>query len=169
MKSTKSEKMQKTMSVEETILETHHLVLPSDTNAIGTIFGGIIMSWIDITAAICAGRFARKDVVTASIDVLHFLAPARLGDVVHLKAKIIHTGRTSMVVRVDAIAESQKTRDARRCVTADLSFVALDAKSRPTPITQILPRSRQEKLEFAEAAARRKDLLKQREELKARN
>lgn len=74
-----------------------------------------------------------------------------------------------MVVRVDAIAESQKTRDSRRCVTADLSFVALDAQSRPTPITQVLPRSRQEKLDFAEAAARRKDLLKQREELKARN
>lgn len=154
----------KDKKVTETLLETNHIVLPSHTNALGTIFGGVLMSWIDVTAAICAQRHAGKVVVTASIDVLHFLAPARVGDIVNLKARIIHTGKTSMIVRVDATAENAHTKQSQRCVTADLSFVALDANSRPSPVAPISPDSAQEKRDFEHAAERRKMLL---EDLKA--
>jgi len=141
------------------VVETNHIVLPSHINALGTIFGGVLMSWIDITAAICAQQHSGCVVVTASIDVLHFLAPARLGDVVTLKAKVIYTGKTSMVVRVNAEAENVRDRKRRRCVTADLSFVALDKKGKPAKVPSLKPRSKQEKSDFEKAAARRKVLL----------
>src|ERR1700760_4750903 len=69
------------------------LVLPSDTNALGSIFGGKVMSWIDIAGAISAGKHSRRVVVTASIDALHFLAPIKLGHVVHIKAIVNYTSR----------------------------------------------------------------------------
>ncbi|MGZ3699295.1 MAG: acyl-CoA thioesterase, partial [Bdellovibrionota bacterium] len=69
------------------------LVLPSDTNALGTIFGGKVMAWIDIGAAIAAQRHARRVVVTASIDALHFLAPVKVGYVVHIRAMVNYAGK----------------------------------------------------------------------------
>jgi acyl-CoA hydrolase len=159
-------KNQKNQSPDETIIESNHIVLPSHTNALGGIFGGVLMSWIDIAAAICAGRYSRREAVTASIDVLHFLAPARLGDVVTLKARVIFTGKTSMVVRVNADAESRKTGVKVRCVTADLCFVALDENAKPTAVPALRLSTEIEKKEFAEAAARREAILEQRRSLK---
>src|SRR4051794_30704776 len=72
------------------------IVLPGDANALGTIFGGKVMSWIDIAAAIAAGRHARRVVVTASIDALHFKAPVKVGQVVHVQATVNFAARTSM-------------------------------------------------------------------------
>ncbi|MCC7343892.1 MAG: acyl-CoA thioesterase, partial [Deltaproteobacteria bacterium] len=76
--------------------EFTHLVLPSDTNALGTIFGGRIMEWTDIAAAVVASRHCRKVAVTASMDALHFISPIRLGDIVILKAAVNFTATTSM-------------------------------------------------------------------------
>src|SRR6476646_11144153 len=76
------------------------IVLPSHANALGTIFGGRIMAWIDIAAAIAAGRHARRVVVTASIDALHFLAPVKLGHYVHIRAMVNFAARTSLEVGV---------------------------------------------------------------------
>src|SRR3954471_1668060 len=85
------------------------IVLPSDTNALGTIFGGKVMSWIDIAAAIAAGRHARRVVVTASIDALHFKAPVKVGQVVHVQASVNYAARTSMEVGVRVDSENQLT------------------------------------------------------------
>src|SRR3954463_4192872 len=82
------------------------MVLPSDTNALGTIFGGKVMSWIDIAAAIAAGRHARRVVVTASIDALHFVAPIKLGHVVHIRAMVNYAARTSMEIGVRVESEN---------------------------------------------------------------
>lgn len=150
----------------DTQVETNHIVLPSHTNALGTIFGGVLMSWIDVTAAICAQRHCGKVVVTASIDVLHFLAPARVGDIVSLKARIIYTGKTSMVVRVDAQAENPRRKTSQRCVTADLSFVALDERSQPSAVPKITPQTPREKSDFSHAAERRRVLLSELKTLK---
>src|SRR6478672_10617826 len=76
------------------------IVLPSHTNALGTIFGGQIVSWVDIAGAIAAGRHARRTVVTASIDALHFVSPVKVGHVVHIRASVNFAGRTSMEVGV---------------------------------------------------------------------
>lgn len=160
-------KQKSTVLVSDTLIETNHIVLPSHTNGLGTIFGGVLMSWIDITAAICAQRHSRRIVVTASIDSLHFLAPARVGDIVTLTARVIFTGRTSMTVRVNADSENVRTGERHRCVTSDLSFVALDAQGKPTKIPAVHPKSKLEKQEAQQAATRRKVLLDERQALKA--
>jgi len=157
----------KNPKVSSTLVETNEIVLPSHTNAIGTIFGGVLMSWIDMIAAICAQRHAKTVVVTASVDALHFLAPARLGDVVTLRARVIYTGKTSLVVRVDAHTENVRSANRSHCVTADLSFVALDSNSKPTPVPAVHPETSRELKDFDEAASRRKILLSQLKALKS--
>ena len=82
------------------------IVLPSHTNQLGTIFGGQIMAWIDIAAAIAATRHAKKICVTVSIDTLHFIAPAKLGDAVNLCASVNYNHNTSMEVGVRVESEN---------------------------------------------------------------
>ena len=101
------------------------LVHPSHTNALGSIFGGTIMSWVDIAAAICAQRHSRSNVVTASIDGLDFVQPVYKGWVVNLKSSINFTGRTSMEVGVRVDAENPQTGECFHTASAYLTFVAL--------------------------------------------
>ena len=95
------------------------LVLPSHANALGTIFGGVVMGWIDIAAAIAAQRYSRTQVVTVSIDYLHFINPIKVGYTVNIKAQISYVGRTSMEVEVDVEAENGITGE---CVPATKAF-----------------------------------------------
>jgi acyl-CoA hydrolase len=160
MKKTKTKKSElEPRSANESATETSHIVLPSHTNAVGTIFGGVLMSWIDINAAICAQKHARRIAVTASVDALYFLAPARVGDTVTLRAKVVYTGRTSMMVSVEVVAEDPLTGTPRRCVTAHLTFVAFDKSMRPTPVPPLLLKSKLERETFEWAAERRRILL----------
>src|ERR1700719_423768 len=93
----------------ESAVSMTEIVLPSHTNALGTIFGGQIVSWIDIAGSIAASRPARKVVVTASIDALHFVAPVKLGHFVHLRALVNYAGRTSMEIGVRVDSEDPLT------------------------------------------------------------
>src|SRR4029077_18786360 len=88
-------------------VETVQLVLPGLTNTHGTIFGGMMMQWIDIAAGVSAARHRGGPVVTASMDRLHFLHPIRLGEVVTVQAQVNFAGRTSMEVGVRVLAEEQ--------------------------------------------------------------
>src|SRR4029078_7313499 len=98
-------------------VETAQIVLPGLTNALGTIFGGILMQWIDVAAASAAARHARGAVVTASMDRLHFLRPVRLGEVVILQAQVNFTASTSLEVGVRVFAEGPR-KGARVQATA---------------------------------------------------
>ncbi|MCC7442810.1 MAG: acyl-CoA thioesterase [Bdellovibrionales bacterium] len=142
------------------------LVLPSHTNAIGTIFGGTVMSWIDIAAAIAAGRHARKVVVTASIDALHFVAPVKKGYVVHIQASVNYAWRTSMEVGVKVTSEHPLTGERLHTATAYTTFVALDDNGRPTPVPPVLPESAEEKRRYAEAQKRREARMRLAADLK---
>jgi acyl-CoA hydrolase len=142
------------------------LVLPGHTNALGTIFGGQIVSWIDIAAAIAAGRHARRTVVTASIDALAFLAPVKLGHVVHIRAMVNFASRTSMEVGVRVDAEDPRTGARTHTSTAYTTFVALDEKGRPTPIPALIPETREEKRRYEEARKRREARVRLAEELR---
>src|ERR1700749_2558202 len=102
---TKQDRMSGKRMSESTVIMTE-MVFPSDTNALGSIFGGKVMSWIDIAAAIAAGRHSRRVVVTASIDALHFIAPIKLGHYVHIRAMVNFAGRTSMEVGVRVDSEN---------------------------------------------------------------
>ena len=110
------------------------LVLPQHTNALGTIFGGVVMSWIDIAGAIAAGKHARCSVVTASIDALHFIAPIKLGHVVEIKATVNATGKTSMEVGVRVDSENLLTGEKFHNVSSYLTFVAIGADGKPHPV-----------------------------------
>lgn len=142
------------------------MVLPSDTNALGTIFGGKVMAWIDIAAAIAAGRHARRVVVTASIDALHFVAPIKVGHIVHIRAAVNFAGRTSMEVGVRVESENAVTGETTHTATAYLTFVALDDHGRPTLVPPVLPETPEEKRRFDQAQKRRGARIKLAEDLK---
>ncbi len=142
------------------------LVLPSDTNALGTIFGGTVMSWIDIAAAIAAQRHARKVTVTASMDAMSFLAPVKLGHVVHVRAIVNYAGRTSMEVGVRVDSENPRTGETKHTSSAYLTFVALDDQGNPAPVPPVLPGTPEEKRRFEEAKKRREHRMQLAEALK---
>ncbi len=149
--------------------EFTHLVLPSDTNALGTIFGGRIMEWTDIAAAVVASRHCRKVAVTASMDALHFISPIRLGDIVILKAAVNFTATTSMEIGVRIECENPLTGERRHTASAYLTFVALDDVGRPTAVPAVTPETPEEKRRFQEGQKRREDRIQWKSRLKAKH
>ena len=140
-------------------IEMNELVLPTHTNALGTIFGGQIMAWIDVAAAMAAMRHARRQCVTASMDALDFIAPVRLGDLVNLKAMVNYVGRTSLEVGVRVEAEDPRTGHREHAASAYLTFVAIDPEGRPVPVRPLEPSTPGERLRYDEALARRQQRL----------
>ncbi|MBL7543220.1 MAG: acyl-CoA thioesterase [Bdellovibrionaceae bacterium] len=114
------------------------LVLPIHINSLDTIFGGTIMSWIDIAAAISAQRHCNREVVTASIDQLSFYAPVKKGWVVNLKSKVNFVSKTSMEVGVQVTAENPRTNELFHTSSAYLTFVALDSHGKPTTVPELI-------------------------------
>lgn len=130
------------------------IVLPPDTNAHGTLFGGKLMAYIDDAAAISAMRHARKNVVTASTDSVDFLHPIQKGDAVCLESFVTYTGKSSMEVFVKVIAEDLLTGERNVCAMSFLTMVALDENGRPTPVPAVIPESEEEKSLFDSAKER---------------
>lgn len=153
--------MAEARTVSESRVVMTELVLPTHTNALGSIFGGVVMSWIDIAAAISAQRHARKQVVTASIDALHFVAPVYKGWIVNLIASVNFAGKTSMEIGVRLDAENPITGERFHTVSAYLTFVAVDENLKPTQIPPILPQSEDEKRRYNRAQERRRIRLDQ--------
>src|SRR3954464_11229496 len=102
-------------------VETVQIVLPGLTNTHGTIFGGMMMQWIDIAAGVAASRHAGGPVVTASMDRLHFPAPVSLGEVVTVQAQVNFAGTTSMEVGVRVLAEDRNLTTRRQTTRAFLT------------------------------------------------
>ena len=114
------------------------IVMPMHTNGVaGAMFGGIMMQWIDVCAAVAAMRQAGGAVVTASIDRLDFLTPVHVGEVVVLRAQVNYVARTSMEVGCRVETEDMRTRTRRYTTKAYLTFVALDERGRPRPLPPI--------------------------------
>ncbi len=157
-----------TKSPSESWVEMTELVMPQHTNALGTVFGGVVMSWVDIAAATCAMRHATKTVVTASIDAMHFISPIKIGWIVTLKSAINFTSNSSCEIGVKVTAENPMTGEKFHTASAYLTFVALDSHGRATPIPQIKPDTPEEFEREAAARARRGARLKLREHLLAR-
>ena len=155
MKGMKKQVSLKSKSPAESAVTMTELVLPQHTNALGTIFGGTVMSWIDIAGAISAGKYARCSVVTASIDALHFIAPIKLGHAVQLKACVNITGSSSMEVGVRVDSENLITGEKFHNVSAYLTFVALGSDGKPREVPPIDPKSETEKRRYKAAQKRR--------------
>ena len=110
-------------------------MLPRDTNARGTIFGGVILSHIDLPGAVAASRQAPRNFVTRAMHEVGFIAPVYVGDVVSFYTSILHKGKTSVTIRVEVEAERAKEPGQRVRVTeADVVYVAIDENGKPTPI-----------------------------------
>lgn len=146
---------QKPVPVSHSITTMTELVLPQHTNALGSIFGGVIMSWIDICAAICGSRHAGSQVVTASIDALNFVAPIYKGWIVNLRASVNYVSRTSMEIGVRVDAENVIEQKMIHTASAYLTFVALDPSGVPIVIRPLLVETVDQKRRFDAAKARR--------------
>ena len=143
-------------------MEKSEIVLPSDANALGTAFGGRVVSWIDIAASISAQRHCRSFVVTASMDDIHFVAPIRQGEVVVLLAQVNASWRTSVEVGVRVEAEDVLTGVRKHAVTAYLTFVALGPDGTPTPVPPVTPETETERRRQSQANGRREQRLARR-------
>ena len=144
------------------------MVLPQHTNALGSVFGGTVMCWVDIAAATCALRHCSKQVVTASVDALHFLAPIRLGWIVTIQASVNFVGGTSCEIGVKIISENPISGETFHTASAYLTFVALDSHNRPTSIPPLLLETDEEKRRNSAAQIRRANRLKLKNELQLR-
>jgi len=128
--------------------------MPDHANHYGTLFGGFLMSWIDMIAVMVAQRHCGREAVTASVDRLNFIAPILVGDHVLLKASVNYTGRSSMEIGVQVSKENPYTGVSVRATTAYLTFVALDENKRPSAIPPVLPETEIEKKRFQNAILR---------------
>jgi len=152
--------------VEGSRVEMTQLVLPSDTNTHGNAFGGSIMSWVDVCAAIAAQRHCRRTVVTAAVDQLMFVEAIKKGMVVSLRAQVNRAWRTSMEVGVRVESEEPMTGLRRHALSAYLTFVALGEDGKPIPVPAAAATSPDDLRRQKDALARRESRLALREQVK---
>ena len=133
-----------------------NFVFPNDTNHHGTMFGGRVLQLMDQTGAIAAARFAHTTVVTAAMEAVSFQQPIRAGEIIETVARVVYTGRTSMIVRVDVFADHQLSGERKHATTGYLTMVALDAVGKPMPVPRLLIETEEERADY-EAAERVRD------------
>jgi acyl-CoA hydrolase len=153
--------------VRESISEYSELALPNDANGHGNLLGGRVMHLVDLAAAMAAMRHARKPVVTASVDSMHFLHPVHISELVILKSSVNRVFRTSMEVGVKVETENLMTGKRVHTCSAYLTFVALGEDKKATPVPPVIPESEDEKRRYREAGERREYRLALRSRLHA--
>ncbi|MDI9342036.1 MAG: acyl-CoA thioesterase [Sediminibacterium sp.] len=141
----------------ESLTINTEMVLPNDTNHVGNLFGGKLMQWIDITAAISAQRHCGRVVVTAAINHVSFDNPIKQNQVVTLEAKVTRAFTSSMEVFVDVFVENPVSGERTKCNEAILTFVAIDQNGAPLPVPSLEPETELERKRF-DAALRRRQL-----------
>jgi acyl-CoA hydrolase len=137
-------------------------VLPQHANIGGTVFGGQIMAWVDLCAAICAQRHSGRPCVTAFVDDLWFKRPVRVGQVVRLRAEVTATFRTSLEIDVKVEGEDTITAERWPTVECRVTFVAMDENRKPTPVRPLLLESDSDRAAQAAAEERRRARLAKR-------
>jgi acyl-CoA hydrolase len=148
------------------VREQVYMVFPNDLNSNDTVFGGLIMAQMDRFAAVSADRHAGSVCVTVGVDAVHFIAPARRGDVLIFNAAVNRTWNTSLEVGCKVEAEKIGGGDRRHILSAYLTFVAQDEKGGRRPVAPLVPETRVERHRFEEAQLRRELRLKHAEDLK---
>ena len=133
------------------------LVLPNDTNVFGNLMGGRLMYWMDIAAAIAAQRHCNAPVVTASVDNISFENPIKIGNTVHIEARVSRAFNTSMEVHIKVWGEDFTQQYKYKSNEAYYTFVALDPHRKPKRVPQLRPETEEEKSLF-EGALRRRQL-----------
>ncbi len=144
------------------VTEMTEYVLPQHANLYGTVFGGQIMAWVDLCAAICAQRHSGRPCVTAFVDDLLFKRPVRVGQVVRLRAQVTATFRTSIEIDVKVTGEDAVTGEVWDTVECRATFVAMNDERRPTRIPPLLLETDEDRAGQAAGEARRKARLAKR-------
>lgn len=147
-------KKRPTKSIKDSEVVMRQLVMPNHTNPHNTIFGGIVMSWIDMAAAMVAERHTQSPVVTVHIDDISFKAPIKVGDHVLIKAAINYVGKTSILIGVKVLSEDPFTQKTVHTTTAYLIFVAIDKNGKPKVVPGIIPSGNEELRRFQEGKLR---------------
>ena len=142
-------------TVDDSRVETVHLVMSSHLNGAGRLFGGILMQWIDEVAGIVAKRHSMSNVTTASVDNLTFLSGAYIGDMIVIKGKMTWVGSSSIEVCVDTYVESPSgTRE--RINNAHFMMVALDKNDQPVRVPRLILQTEDEELAWSHGIERQR-------------
>jgi len=137
------------------------VMLPSDANPQGNVFGGVILKHIDLIAVLVAKRHARTNIVTASIDRVNFLKPVFIGNALILTARLNYVGRSSMEIEVKVEAEDLEKGRKILTGTAFITGVALGKNGKPTEVPRLLFETEEDKWKFAEGEARMAQRVKE--------
>lgn len=149
--------------MEDSYVETVHMVRPNDLNSAGRLFGGILMQWIDEVAGLVAKRHAKTNITTASVDNLRFLKGAYQGDTLVIIGKLTYVGTTSMEVRVDTYCENL-LGERRPINRAYFTMVALDQNDKPVEVPGLLLETEVQKMEWENGKKRRINRIMRKEE-----
>src|SRR4029079_1968272 len=144
-----------TKTPHESFVVMTELVLPNDTNVFGNLMGGRLMYWMDIASALSAQKHSNAAVVTASVDNISFENSIKLGNVVHIEAKVSRAFTTSMEVHMKVWGEDAIHQYKYKSNEAYFTFVALDPNSKPKPVNKLIAETDEEKELFAGALRRR--------------
>ena len=144
----------KSNTVRTSQVTMHELVLPNDTNNLGNVLGGRVMHLMDICAAMSAYKHARTHVVTASVDEMNFLAPAKKGFILILKSSVNYVANSSMEVGVKIESEDPFSGKIKHTASAYLTFVSLNESGNPTEVPDIIPETDVEIRRYKEGKAR---------------
>ena len=148
--------MQAKKATDSLIIMTE-LVLPNDTNTFGNLMGGRLMYWMDIAAALSAMKHCGAPVVTASVDNISFESPVKLGNVVHIEAKVSRAFNSSMEVHLKVWGEDALHQYKYKSNEAYFTFVSLDPNGKPRSVPQLIAETEEEHKLF-EGALRRRQL-----------
>lgn len=149
------------------VREQVYMVFPNDLNSNDTVFGGLIMAQMDRFAAVVADRHAGGVCVTASVDAVHFIAPAKGGDVLIFNCSVNRAWQTSMEIGCKVEAERIGGGERRHILSAYLTFVAVDREGKPRLVPPVIPETVEERHRYEEAQLRRELRLRHAEALKA--
>lgn len=125
-----------TKQQDDGVLAVRTIAMPADTNPAGDIFGGWLMSQMDLAAGNLAARVSRGRGATVAVEAMQFLRPVKVGDEVTLYATLKKVGRSSMTIHIDAWARSRFNEESARVTQADFIFVALDENGNPRQVQQ---------------------------------
>lgn len=140
--------------VSDSFTEQVHILSQGNLNGYSRLFGGQLMGWIDVVAAVVARRHSGRNVTTAVVDMLQFQAPAYANDTVLILGKITYAGRTSMEIKVTVYVE-ELCGERKLINTAYVVMVALDENERPTEVPGLILETEEERTEYENAKLRK--------------